>query len=56
MGSLNGILMLTSKDTLDDKVVGLESIADDYLIKAFEYRELSARVVFFLLYIHLMEN
>jgi len=43
-GFANGILMLTAKDTLDDKVVGLESGADDYLVKPFEYRELSARL------------
>lgn len=39
-----GILMLTAKDTLDDKIIGLESGADDYLIKPFEYKELLARV------------
>jgi len=40
-----GILMLTAKDTLDDKVVGLEVGADDYLVKPFEYRELKARII-----------
>ncbi len=40
-----GILMLTAKDDLDDKVIGLEAGADDYLIKPFEYRELSARII-----------
>ncbi len=39
-----GILMLTAKDTLDDKIKGLETGADDYLSKPFEYRELLARV------------
>lgn len=39
-----GILMLTAKDTLDDKIMGLEYGADDYLIKPFEYKELLARV------------
>jgi len=39
-----GILMLTARDTLDDKIIGLESGADDYLIKPFEYKELLARV------------
>ena len=38
------ILMLTAKDSLNDKVMGLESGADDYLIKPFEYRELLARL------------
>lgn len=40
-----GLLMLTAKDTLDDKVIGLEAGADDYLVKPFEYRELKARIV-----------
>lgn len=39
-----GILMLTARDTLDDKIIGLENGADDYLIKPFEYKELLARV------------
>lgn len=43
-GYNGGILMLTAKDTLDDKIVGLEAGADDYLIKPFEYRELLARL------------
>lgn len=43
-GYEGGILMLTAKDTLDDKIIGLESGADDYLIKPFEYRELLARL------------
>lgn len=38
------ILFLTAKDTLDDRVTGLESGADDYLVKPFELRELLARV------------
>ena len=38
------ILMLTAKDDLDAKVTGLETGADDYLVKPFEYRELSARI------------
>lgn len=44
-GYVGGILMLTAKDTLDDKVIGLEAGADDYLVKPFEYRELKARIV-----------
>ncbi len=43
-GYEGGILMLTAKDTLDDKIIGLESGADDYLIKPFEFRELRARL------------
>jgi two-component system, OmpR family, manganese sensing response regulator len=38
------VLFLTAKDTLDDRVAGLDVGADDYLIKPFELRELLARV------------
>ncbi len=38
------IIMLTAKGELDDKVSGLDSGADDYLIKPFELDELLARV------------
>ncbi len=38
------IIMLTAKGKLDDKVQGLDSGADDYLIKPFELKELLARV------------
>ena len=38
------VLMLTAKDTLDDKVKGLELGADDYLVKPFAFAELLARV------------
>jgi OmpR-family two-component system manganese-sensing response regulator len=38
------ILFLTAKDTLDDRVQGLDAGADDYLMKPFELRELLARV------------
>ncbi len=38
------ILMLTALDDVDDRVAGLDSGADDYLIKPFAYRELLARV------------
>jgi len=38
------VLMLTAKDTIDDKVGGLDSGADDYLAKPFAFEELLARV------------
>jgi DNA-binding response OmpR family regulator len=38
------ILMLTARDSLDDRVLGLDSGADDYLVKPFEIRELRARL------------
>lgn len=38
------ILILTGRDTVDDRVAGLDSGADDYLIKPFAYGELLARV------------
>lgn len=38
------ILMLTARDSLDDRVAGLDDGADDYLVKPFAYPELSARV------------
>lgn len=43
-GYTGGILILTAKDSLDDKVFGLDSGADDYIVKPFEYRELIARL------------
>jgi DNA-binding response OmpR family regulator len=38
------ILMLTARDALDDRVLGLDSGADDYLVKPFEVDELRARL------------
>lgn len=38
------ILMLTAKDTTEDKVIGLDAGADDYLVKPFKLEELSARI------------
>lgn len=38
------ILMLTALSTTDDKIIGLDAGADDYLVKPFEFRELMARI------------
>ena len=38
------VLMLTARDTVSDKVTGLDAGADDYLAKPFDYDELLARV------------
>ncbi len=38
------VLMLTARDTLTDKVKGLDAGADDYLVKPFELEELEARM------------
>jgi OmpR-family two-component system manganese-sensing response regulator len=43
-GGKTPIIMLTGKGKLDDKELGLDAGADDYLIKPFELRELSARI------------
>ena len=39
------ILMLTARDTLDDKISGFEAGTDDYLVKPFSLRELEVRVL-----------
>jgi len=38
------ILMLTARDTQEDKIAGLDAGADDYLVKPFDIRELEARL------------
>ncbi len=38
------ILMLTAKETIEDRVIGLDAGADDYLVKPFAFDELMARV------------
>jgi len=43
-GNSTPIIMLTAKDTVKDKVKGLDSGADDYLPKPFAFEELLARV------------
>lgn len=44
LGMKTPILMLTAKSDVDDKVMGLDSGADDYLTKPFETKELLARL------------
>jgi len=44
MHSALPVLMLTAKDTLGDKISGLDAGADDYLVKPFEMEELLARL------------
>jgi two-component system OmpR family response regulator len=38
------ILMLTARDRFDDRIAGLDTGADDYLVKPFDYGELFARI------------
>jgi DNA-binding response OmpR family regulator len=38
------ILMLTARDTVEDKVIGLDAGADDYMVKPFAFNELLARI------------
>ncbi len=38
------VLMLTARDTVDDRITGLDAGADDYLVKPFDFGELTARV------------
>ena len=50
------ILMLTSRTSEVDRIVGLELGADDYMTKPFSIRELQARVQALLRRVHLLEN
>lgn len=43
-GNHTSILMLTARDSADDKVKGLDLGADDYIVKPFDFNELLARI------------
>jgi two-component system OmpR family response regulator len=43
-GVWSPVLMLTARDTVEDRVAGLDSGADDYLVKPFAFAELLARL------------
>jgi DNA-binding response OmpR family regulator len=43
-GTKTPVLVLTARDTLQDRVLGLDSGADDYLVKPFAFAELLARI------------
>ena len=43
-GSATPVLLLTARDTLADRVAGLDAGADDYLVKPFDFTELLARL------------
>lgn len=43
-GALVPVIVITARDTLEDRVHGLDLGADDYLVKPFDLQELSARI------------
>jgi two-component system OmpR family response regulator len=43
-GRETAIIMLTARDTIGDRVAGLDAGADDYLVKPFAFEELAARI------------
>jgi len=43
-GTQTPVLLLTAKDAIEDRVLGLDTGADDYLVKPFAFAELSARI------------
>lgn len=42
-GDATPVLILTARSEIDDRIVGLDAGADDYMVKPFDFRELSAR-------------
>jgi two-component system, OmpR family, response regulator len=44
-GDRTTLFIITARDEIDDRVIGLDEGADDYLIKPFSFRELMARIV-----------
>jgi len=43
-GKKTPVILLTARDSIEDRVKGLDSGADDYLVKPYSYQELSARL------------
>ncbi len=43
-GTKTLVLLLTARDTVEDRIIGLDSGADDYLVKPFAFAELVARI------------
>jgi two-component system copper resistance phosphate regulon response regulator CusR len=43
-GNKTPVLLLTARDAIEDRVLGLDTGADDYLVKPFAFAELSARI------------
>jgi two-component system copper resistance phosphate regulon response regulator CusR len=43
-GKKTPVILVTAKDSVEDRVNGLDSGADDYLVKPYSYQELSARI------------
>ena len=46
-GSTVPVLLLTAKDSIEDRVAGLDAGANDYLVKPFAFEELLARIRYF---------
>jgi DNA-binding response OmpR family regulator len=44
LGKTEGVIIISARDSIDDRVKGLELGADDYLIKPFHFSEMNARV------------